>query len=360
MNKIPFDPTELQVVAEIPNFFGATDPVYNSPVSMKENYLRTMQKEPVWQSLGNESALFCPAVLPDNIARAFVFEANMMPPQDGIDMFGIPWEYVPDAQGSMVRPGNHILKDANDWKSVIKFPDIDSWDWEGSAKANNGTFLNGNAFVLAWLINGFWFERLISFMGFEGAAEALIDEDQSDAVKEIFEATTDLACRLVDKFVEHFDDIHGFTVHDDWGSQRSPFFSEATAQEMIVPYMRKLTDHIHTKGLWADLHSCGHIESRIQCILDAGWDSWSPQDMNDTIKLFEDYGDKICLGLIPEGFNPETSSEAEQREFAHRFAEKVCVSGKSSFISVYAVLGGLMTPAFREELYKQSRILYSN
>jgi len=57
---------------------------------------------------------------------------------------------------------------------------------KSSAKANNGTFLNGETFVLAWLINGFWFERLISFMGFEGAAEALIDEDQTDAVKAIF------------------------------------------------------------------------------------------------------------------------------------------------------------------------------
>ncbi|AFA48374.1 methyltransferase 1 MttB15 [Acetobacterium woodii DSM 1030] len=359
MEKIPFDPKELQIVGEIPNMFGVPDPIYDFPITMKENYLLTMQKEPVWESLGNESGLFCPSVVPDNIARAFVFEANMMPPQDGIDMFGIPWEYVPDAQGSMVRPGNHILKDANDWKSVIKFPDIDSWDWAGSAKANNGTFLNGDTFVLAWQINGWWFERLISFMGFEGAAEALIDEDQQAAVKEIFEATTDLACRIVDKFVENFDYISGFTVHDDWGSQRSPFFSEATAQEMIVPYMKKLTDHIHAKGLWADLHSCGHIESRIQCILDAGWDSWSPQNMNDTIKLFEKYGDQICIGLIPEVFDPLTTSEDDQREYAKKFAEKVCIPGKSSFISVYALIAGIMTPVFREELYKQSRILYS-
>lgn len=82
--------------------------------------------------------------------------------------------------------------------------------------------------------------------------------------------------------------------------------------------------------------------------------------MNDTIKLFDGYGDKISLGLIPESFDPETTSEEDQRKLARQFAEKICVPGKSSFISVYAVLGGIMTPAFREELYKQSRILYSN
>lgn len=357
MKKIPFDPKELKPIREVPNFSGGTDPIYDTPVSLRENYLLTMKKEPVWECLGTETSIFCPSVFPDNKARAFVFEANMLPPQNDKDMFDIDWEYIPAVQGSMVRPGNHLLKDANDWEKVIKFPDIDSWDWEGSAKANNGTYLNGETFVLGWQINGWWFERLISFMGFEGAAEALVDEDQQDAVKAIFEKTTEFACKMVDKFVEYYDVIDGICVHDDWGSQRSPFFSEATAREMIVPYMRKLTDHIHSKGLYADLHSCGHIESRIQCIIDAGWDSWTPQDMNDTLKLFDEYGDKICLGVIPEF--PASDSEEDQRAAAKKFAEKVCVPGKSSTLSLYALSTGKFTGVFTEELYKQSRIIYS-
>ncbi|MPW24377.1 methyltransferase [Alkalibaculum sp. M08DMB] len=357
MKKTPFDPKELKVVREEPNFFGNTNPIYDFPISLRENFKRTLEKEPVWECAGIETFLFCPSVIPDNIARAFVIEANMMPPQDGIDMFGIPWEYVPSTTGSMVRPGNHLLIDANDWKEVIKFPDIDSWDWAGSAKANNDTFLNNDKFNNAWQINGWWFERLISFMGFEGAAEALIDDDQKDAVKELFEATTDLACRIVDKFVEYYNNIDGITVHDDWGSQRSPFFSQATGQEMIVPYMKKLTDHIHSKGLYADLHSCGHIESRIQCFIDAGWDSWTPQDMNDTMKLFEDYGDKICLGVIPKQYDPATTSEEEQRAYAKEFAEQVCIPGKSSFLSLYGA--SVLTLPYREELYKQSRTILS-
>lgn len=357
MKKILFDQSELRVVREVPNFFGDKDPIYDFPISLGENFNLTLKKEPVWLCAGIETSLFCPSVIPDNIARAFVIEANMMPPQDGVDMFGIEWEYVPSAGGSMVRPGNHILKDANDWEKVLTFPDIDSWDWEGSAKANNGTFLTPDTFTNVWHINGWWFERLISFMGFEGAAEALVDEDQQDAVKALFEATTDLGCRLVDKFVEYYENIDGVTVHDDWGSQRSPFFSEATAQEMIVPYMKKLTDHIHSKGLYADLHSCGHIESRIQCFIDGGWDTWTPQDMNDTLTLFDKYGDKICLGLIPKQFDPATTSEEEQRTYAKEFVEKVCVPGKYSFVSLYGA--GVLTRPYREELYKQSRILLS-
>ena len=51
-------------------------------------------------------------------------------------MFGVNWIFDEAANGSMVVPGSPILEDANDWKEVIKFPDVDSWDWEGSAKKN--------------------------------------------------------------------------------------------------------------------------------------------------------------------------------------------------------------------------------
>ena len=40
----------------------------------------------------------------------------------GPDMFGIEWEYVPVAGGSMVRPGTPLLEDANDWNQILKLP----------------------------------------------------------------------------------------------------------------------------------------------------------------------------------------------------------------------------------------------
>jgi hypothetical protein len=361
MQKIPFDEKELEVVREVPDFMGNQLPIYNYPISMRDNYIRTvMDKDPVWLCLGNEADLFCPSVIPDNHARAFVFEANMVPPQEGVyvkDMFGIEWTYVATVGGSMERPDRpHPLADANDWEKVLQFPDIDSWDWEASAKANNGTFLNPSAATFAWEINGWWFERLISFMGFEGAVMSLIDEDQQDAVKALFEATTDLGCRIVDKFAEYYTNIDGICVHDDWGSQRSPFFSYDTAEEMIVTYMKKLGDHIHSKGLIADLHSCGHVESRVENFIHAGWDTWTPQDMNDTQKLFEEFGDKISIGIIPDAFDFVNTSAEEQMKFGEEFAKKVCVPGKTCFLSLYS--GPLLTVPFREGVYRQSRKIY--
>ena len=71
-------------------------------------------------------------------------------------------------------------------------------------------------------------------MEFESAAMALIDEDQQEYVHGLFSrlatfmtsssATTPSTSTPT---ASHF--------HDDWGSQRAPFFSLDTCREMLVP-----------------------------------------------------------------------------------------------------------------------------
>lgn len=353
-----FDPKELKVVYEIPPFFpGApATPVYDFPVTPKEAYKATMRREPIWQITGVEASFFTPRVYPDNVARAFVFESTPLPREEfgGKDMFGIEWVYVDVAGGSMVQPGTPFLSDANEWEEKVVWPDIDSWDWEGSSKENAKHLSNDN-FVAPWIMNGF-FERLISFMDFEGAAMAMIDEDQQDAVKALMEKLTDLYIKVVDKFIEHYD-IDGFCVHDDWGSQKAPFFSPTLCKELIVPAMRRLTDYIHSKGLFADFHCCGHVELQVPNMIEAGWDSWGGMPMNDSHMLYEKYGDKIIIGVIPDQFDPATTSEEDQRKAAAEYVEKFCKPGKPSTLNMYGA--AVLTPAYREELYKLSRIKYS-
>ena len=269
-------------------------------------------------------------------------------------MFGIDWVYVPSARGSMVKPGNPALKDANDWERVIKFPDVRSWDWAKSVELNKD-FVKGDKWISFWILTGAWFERLVSFMDFDAAVMALIDEDQQDAVHALFTKTTQVMCDLVDVALEYFPEIDSFCVHDDWGSQAQPFFSYDTAMEMIVPHMKVLTDHIHSKGKIADMHSCGHTEKRVECYIAAGWDSWTPQPMNDSARLFEEYGDKIMIGVDP--CLKEGMSKEEEAEAGKAFAEEYAVKGKAVSLG----LGNVMPTgdSFYTELYKTSRIRYA-
>jgi len=353
-----FDPKELAIKEELPSRMGGPPiPVYSFPVAPKEAYKAALMRKPIWQLAGVEQVLFVPKICPDNVARAFVFDGTGMPQSDGggKDMFGIEWEFVAQVGGSMVRPGKPFLSDANEWYDKLIWPDIDTWDWEESSKINQA-FLSTERFNTCWLMNG-WYERLISFMDFEGAIMAMVDEDQTDAVKELFDKLSDLYISIFDKYLQYFPQIDGFSIHDDWGSQKETFFSPAVAKEMIVPYMRKVTDHLHSKGKFCDFHSCGQLLKQVPNMIAAGWDSWSGQAMNDTQKIYELYGDQILIGVIPDMYDPSVTSEEDQRAAARAYADKFCNPDKPSFFNTYGA--PVLTSAFREELYKQSRQKYS-
>ena len=355
-----FDPKELEVVREIPPspFMPHGLKFFNQPFTQKEHTKMAMQRKPAWQMLGSvECRTFTPRIIPDNVARAFVFEAKPFDPMKGggPDMFGIEWEYVPQVGGSMVRPGKPFAHDAEELLKKVVWPDIDAWDWEGSARENE-EFLKGDTYNVAWFQTGFY-ERLIAFMDFENAILAIFDEDQQPYVHEFFDQLTDLYIRIFDKMLTYFPQIDGFYFHDDWGSQKETFFSPDVVEEMIVPYMKRVTDFFHSRGRFAELHSCGQLLKQVPNMIKAGWDAWGGQAMNDTHKIYELYGDKILVGVMPEPFDPETTPEEEQRRIAREYADKFCRPEKPSFFN----FNGLkyLTPAFREELYKQSRINYS-
>jgi hypothetical protein len=60
---------------------------------------------------------------------------------------------------------------------------------------------------------------------------------------------------------------------------------------------------------------------------------------------------------MPGNFDPQASTEEQQREVARKYAEEFCNPQKPSFLNFNAL--NMLTPAFREELYRQSRIHYS-
>ena len=355
--KIPFNEKELEVVATVPGFGGSTVEILNYPINnfelLKHNFV---DKNPQWITSGSEAGFFCPSVIPDHVARGFCFEAFPTPREKfgGKDMFGLDWVYVDVAGGSM--SDGHFFDDANDWKEYVKMPDIDAWDWEGSAEANKAYLESGPKTM--WFLNGCWFERMISFMTFEGAAMALLDEDQEDAVKEMLHELTDLYIRIVDKCMKHYPALAGFCIHDDWGSQMAPFFSDDVAENFFLPEMKRFVDHIHSYGKYIEIHSCGHVEDRCHVFVKAGFDVWCPMAMNDTAALFEKYGDKIVINVVVnEIADPATATEEDYIEAAKRFAAKFAKPNKPCQVSFMYSAPGQITPTFTKELYKQSRIL---
>ena len=368
-----FDPKELE---KKPGFiFGRPVEQFSFPLNQHDYCTAAFKREPWWQMYqASDTTVFTPHIIPDDIARGFVFEAETpkyMNQKGGPDMFGIEWEWVEQVGGSMVRPGVPFMEDIEEWREKIVWPDIDSWDWEGCAKANNGTYLKPENFNQMWFHTGY-FERLIALMEFENALMAIFDEDSKAEVHAFFDKLTDLYIDIFQHVVDYFPDVNAVFFHDDWGSQKETFFSPALVEEMIVPYMKRITEFLHSKNIFCEFHSCGNNYKQVPNMIKAGWDMWAPQLMNDCYKIYDDFGDQIIICTFPMNIPEDIMAlgsdaaraeafaklpEEEQRRIAREYIHRTNKIGKPSAYNFYAT--HFVTPAVREEMYVESRKIFS-
>lgn len=357
MKRILFDRKELEILRWRPSRFpmGPDEPVLNTPISAEENFRMMMRGEkPLWMADMTHVKMFCPRIIPDNMARGFVIEVDGFGPDKapeaagGKDMFGVEWVYVPIAGGSMVVPGAPKVPDITEWEQYITFPDLDSYDWEGSA-ARNREFLTHDGMISIWVMNGL-FERLVSFMDMQNALIALVDEDEQPGVHRLFDRLADFYADLFAHYKRYYNaDILYF--HDDWGSQNAPFFSLETVREMLVPYLKRIVQSAHELGLIFELHSCGKNEMLVPAMIEAGCDAWSGQDINDFETLYKLYGDRIHFEPHAKPLPPD-ATEAQIRS-----AAKAYVDTYDSGTCILTVPHN-MPPQFSQYVYEFSRIAY--
>jgi uroporphyrinogen-III decarboxylase len=177
-----------------------------------------------------------------------------------------------------------------------------------------------------------FYERLISLMDVANAVVALIDEDQKSAVHALFDRLCILYDSLIEKYKKYYNpDI--ILMHDDWGHQHSTFFSPETYEEMILPYITRLVESCHKRGILYEQHSCGKNERLVPYMVKAGIDIWQGQDMNDKAMLVDKYGKDIFLGVTVPILPPGTSDE-EQYKNAEAFVNQY--KGKRMFATVMA------------------------
>ncbi|MBQ1311892.1 MAG: methyltransferase [Blautia sp.] len=265
---------------------------------------------------------FDPDIIPDNVARGAVNEARKYTAEEygGNDMFGVPWVYSPVERGSIEPPGYTMMDDICDWEDVVKFPDISAFDWEG-CRERNKDYLNTDKLISSTIYTGF-FERLISYVGFEDAAVAMIDEDAEDAIHALFTKLSDLYIDLIGRLHNTFGTEHIY-LHDDWGTQKSTFFSADRHKEMIVPYVTKVVQAAHEMGVFVEMHSCGCISTLLPNLFSTGIDSWRGQPkVNDKYALVQKYGKEFKFGVeIAAPDHEVTDEEADQiaRDFAEQY-----------------------------------------
>lgn len=352
MKKVPFDQNELKIKYVIPNFRGFADiPHFYAPITARDNIKSAIfDRECMYMPDFRDFLHFTPRCIPDSIARCAVMDGGeKVPDKGGRDMFGIEWVFVEIANGAMVRPGNPLFTDMNEWREKVQWPDIETWDWEGQAKLSRDFVSQSEQALVPVLFSGF-FERMISMMDVSNACVALIDEEQEEALTAFLDKLSDLYCAVIDKLVQYFP-VDGFTIHDDWGGQRAPFFSLETARKILVPPMKKVADHIHSYGLFYDMHCCGYVPQLVPAMQEIGADTWSGQPVNDKKALYDQWGDKLLLG-VETPVIPADMPKEEIDKAAEKFVETYLNPGKPVLISPRSEIDN---PYFFEAVYRYSR-----
>lgn len=184
--------------------------------------------------------------------------------KSGTDWFGVHWTWMEGEPGPVPGP-DAILDDICDWREVVKFPDLDAWDWERAAEIDRIPQFNREENVLYQMIHNGIFERLHALMGFESALCALLTDPEE--VQAYADKMVDYKCKLIDKLVEYYKpDV--ICYHDDWGTQRGLFFSPDTWRNLFKEPTKRIIDHVHRKGILFELHSDGDIHTLIPEIVD--------------------------------------------------------------------------------------------
>ena len=315
-------------------------------ITPRENMLRFFSgRETEWLPSSLDVKRFLPEFISDNVARGLISQQKPFGGAfGGRDWFGVEWVYDPVSRGSMET--GYLLEDIEQWETGVAFPDLDTMDWESCAR-ENAEFLSTDKVISTTIYTGF-FERLISFVGFEDALVALIDEEQQDCVHALFDRLADFYIELAARMKKHFG-VEWVELHDDWGTQQSTMFSHETHEEMIVPHVRKLVKGLHDMGIIYEQHSCGKIDAIVPNLISTGANTWKGQSVVDKRALVDKFGDRFRFAVEIRPAGP--LSDADAREYVKGTLEEY----KSK--NVWYAVGRSFTP---EQMSMVEKLMHEN
>lgn len=257
------------------------------PVNLREEYLKFLRHEPTLM-VPNMAVNCAMAGFAGSLPGPWIEKGPM---GGGYDGFGVRWITPASGGGAPIpAPNEFVLEDICDWRDVIKFPDLDAFDWAVDAQQWLGNVDRTQQAVLFGLGNGV-FERLAALMGFEEALCAMVtDPEEVDA---FFTALTDWKIEFAKKVKEYYDaDV--IVYFDDCATERDLFMSPEDFRKLIKPHHKRFVQAARELGMYPVLHCCGKAEAIVEDMIDCGWAAWnSVQISNDIATLIEKYGDRI-------------------------------------------------------------------
>lgn len=249
----------------------------------KENYLAVLRGEqPEWVPNFSEA---CSLLMPS-------FSIGHMMTEEKIDFYGVAW--VLDDYGPMPAPNRKLMTDISEWKSWVKFPDLDAIDWEKMAAEDLKNFDPNKAVnYMSGGLGGVIFIPLMNMMGFENGLCAIFEEPET--VAEFFDYAITFHEESIRRVVKYYKpDV--IMLGDDVATAQNMMISAETYRTLLKPFYKRICDLIKSYGLPVEFHVCGKCEAIIEDLVEIGVNVWQPaQPLNDLKAIKKKYGNKLIL-----------------------------------------------------------------
>jgi len=287
-------------------------PIVGRVASVRDNYVRCVKGEqPFWMP---QYFFESDIIWPDAI------EEHPVPEVNGFDWWGVDWLMVESAGGMITKPGTRTFSAFENWKEELEWPDLSLVDFEADGKKIQ-QYLDPDRPHIYECVEGI-FERLHEMIPFDETLMAFYEEPE--LLEEFFQKMADYKIECCENVFKYYGRVDGVLYHDDWGTQRSGFFSNEMFREQLMPATSRLLKYIKDQGKFIELHSCGKNVQYVPEMIEMGIDMWNPQlVINDPDFLHSTYGKQMtfCFPLnIPHGAD-EAETRKHVRDFVDHFGE---------------------------------------
>ena len=340
-----------------------TAPLFDTPITPKENFRRSItRKNPLWlpNGLTDKVTLGTNDIALHDVRGMQIHSNFRTKPTENYefkDWFNTDWTWECSAGGAMLTPGTKLLDDITQWEKKVEFPKLSEWGFKEKA-ADFMKNEHNPAKALTYDMGRGVTERLVSILGgYEDSMVALLVEPE--AVLDFFNAYADFMIEVFDEVFSLYP-LDIITIHDDWGTERDTFFSEKVMEELVFEPTKRIIDHIKSKDVFIEWHTCGNITRFFPYIHKLRCDIAQVQRrVVDFPKMKEKYGDQVGFCAFLEGFDPTKPVAPEQYlEFVKKTVDTYA-PGAGSYISMFTPDEELLWNACAES-YCRSREFYEN
>lgn len=250
-------------------------------------------------------------------------EEHPVPEVDGYDWWGVYWTMVKDVGGMITKPGTRTISDFANWKEELEWPDLSVVDFKTDGEKLQ-KMMDPDRVHIYECVEGI-FERLHELIPFDESLMAFYEEPE--LLEEFFQKMADYKIESTQKVFEYYGRVDGVLYHDDWGTQRSGFFSNEMFRNQLMPATSRFLKFIKDQGKFIELHSCGKNIQYLPEMIEMGIDMWTPQAViNDPDYLYGNFGDKMTFAFWVN-IDPK-ADEAEVRKIARDFVDHYGAKGR--------------------------------